>query len=218
MICCIVGLVILTVVGRIRRVLGLGRGPQPELFAPVARWPGPGQAPVVVSAGPAPADGPAPANVLRYCALAVGICLAGIPMLVLSGALRNTGSPLAWALRCAGYLAVVAVAISLSRSAQIWRAPRGAGTVLIILGAVVFESGVLDMHVFGLFDIDQSNLLATMAFHNVGPVLAMAGGAVLLYGSMGRSATSRRPSRSTVTVARPESSAITVSSTPPITS
>lgn len=217
MICCIVGLVILTVVGRIRRVLGLGRGPEPELFAPVARWPGPGQEPVV-STGPAPADGPVPANVLRYCALAVGICLAGIPALVLTGALRNTGTPLAWALRCAGYLAVLVAAGAMSRSARIWRAPRGAGTALVILGAVVFESGVLDMHVFRLFDIDQSDLLTTMAFHNIGPVLAMAGGGVLLYGSIGRSATSRRPSRSTATIARPAPSAVTVSSTPPITS
>ena len=97
------------------------------------------------------------------------------------------------------------------------RARSGAGTLLVIVGAVIFESGVIDMHVFRLFEIDHENIVRDMVFHSAGPVVAMLGGLVLLYGAAGRSITSRRSSRSTLSTAQPSSSAVRVSSTPPVT-
>ena len=215
--CCIVGLGILMVVGRLRRLLGLGRsGETTVLFAPVARRPAPGQPPLC-EPSPVIESRSEPVSVLRYCALAVAVCLIGVPVLALSGVVQNTGSATAWSVRSACYLAVIVVALALSRSIPLWRAPRGVGTLLIVLGAVIFELGVLDMHAFGLFDFAGPNMMGDMVFHNLGPVIAMAGGLALLYGSSGRNATSWRSPRSTDTVARPEPSAVTVSSTPPIT-
>jgi hypothetical protein len=57
------------------------------------------------------------------------------------------------------------------------RNPRGAGWLLVVVGAVIFELGVFDMHVFRLFEIDH-----------------------MLYGAVGRSSTSRRSSTPLVTV------------------
>jgi hypothetical protein len=218
MTCCIVGLLILSIVNRIRRAVGV-RVDEPALFAPVARRPGPGEAAPLLAA-PRAAVTPQPradSPVLRYCALAIATCLVGYPLLAYFGAVDNTGSFLAWALRSGLYVAAVVAAVMLSRSGPVWRAPSGVGTLLIVAGAVVFELGMLDMHVFRLFTVDSSNILALMAFHNAGPALAMLGGAVLVYGATGRRNTSSRSSRSTVTSAQPSSSAVTVSSTPPVT-
>ena len=218
MTCCIVGLLILSVVNRIRRATG-GRVDEPALFAPVAWRPAPGE-----TAPPAGARAAIPlpqsrvdSPVLNYCALAIFACLVGYPMLAYAGTVDNTGPMLAWGLRSGLYLAAGMAAVRLSRSGPVWRAPRGVGTALIVAGAVIFELGMLDMHVFRLFDVDSSNIIAFMVFHNAGPALAMIGGAALLYSSAGRKKTSRRPSRSTLTSAQPSSSAVTVSSTPPFT-
>lgn len=195
MTCCIVGLLILSVVGRIRRVMGgvPGRAEAP-LFAPVARRPAPGQT-LSQPAGPArpgpatherPARGRSGAPVLRYCALAIAACLVGYPLLVVTGAVDHTGSPLMWSVRSGLYLTAFLAAVALGRRTEIWRAPAGAGTLLIVAGAVVFELGMMDMHVFRLLAVDGSNIPALMAFHNIGPALAMTGGLVLLYGSSRR--------------------------------
>ena len=219
MVCCIVGLVILTVVGRLRRLVGLGRVETPILFAPVAHRPAPGEASVpVVAAEPVAGHRPATADVLRYVAVGVGLCLIAGPVLVLSGAVENTGASGMWLLRSLCYLTVIAAAFALSRSITFVRAPRGAGTLLVVVGAVIFELGVMDMHVFGLFEMGHDNIMGDFVFHNAGPALAVLGGLVLAYGSSGRRATSRRSSRSTATLARPSSSAVMVASTPPITS
>lgn len=218
MTCCIVGLLILSVVNRIRRAVG-GRVEEPALFAPVARRPAPGET-VLQPVAVAPAELPQPpvdSPVLRYCALAIALCLVVYPLLAYTGKVDNTGSVLAWALRSGLYVAAAVAALSLSRSGPVWRATRGAGTLLIVAGAVVFELGMLDMHVFRLFAVDSSNILALMVFHNAGPLLAMVGGLVLLYGAAGRRNTSRRSSRSTLTSAQPSASAVTASSTPPLT-
>lgn len=219
MACCIVGLLILSLVSRVRRVIG-GRVDEPVLFAPVARRAAPGETlPVPVhAAGEAePAAGRVTSPVLRYVAAGIAACLIGYPLLTHAGALTNTGSTMPWLLRSGLYLAILFSAVMLSRSMTIWRAPRGIGTLLIVVGAVVFELGMLDMHLFQLFSVDSSDLTAFMVFHNAGPVLAMLGGAVLLYSGAGRTNTSRRSSRSTPTSARPSSPAVTVSSTPPVT-
>lgn len=218
MTCCIIGLLILAVVNRIRRVVG-GRVDEPVIFAPVARRPAPGESlpqPMAVAA-PTKPEPPADSPVLRYCALAIAVCLVGYPLLAYTGKVDNTGSALAWALRSGLYVAAGVAAIALSRSGPVWRAPAGPGTLLIVAGAVIFELGMLDMHVFRLFTLDSSRVLALMVFHNAGPALAMVGGLVLIYGATGRRKTSRRSSRSTVTSAHPSSSAVMVSSTPPMT-
>ena len=154
---------------------------------------------------------------LRYCSIGIALCLIGAPALVWSGFLVNTGSPASWLLRGGCYLVLAVVAFRLSRSVTIVRARSGAGTLLVIVGAVIFESGVIDMHVFRLFEIDHENIVRDMVFHSAGPVVAMLGGLVLLYGAAGRSITSRRSSRSTLSTAQPSSSAVRVSSTPPVT-
>lgn len=123
---------------------------------------------------------------LLYCVWAITVCLVGYPLLAFIGTLDNRGSLLDWALRSALYLAAVAAAIRLKSSGPVWLAPRGVGAMLIVAGAVVFELGMLDMHVFRLFAVDRSNILALMVFHNAGPALAMAGGAVLLSGAARR--------------------------------
>lgn len=214
MTCCIVGLFILAGIGRVRRFFGTARTGM--LFAPVAYRPGPGQ-PSAPSPESAAVAGREADHVLRYCALGIAVCLVGGPVLVWAGAVQNTGSPAVWLLRSAAYLALSGAAIGLSRRASMWRAPRGAGTLLVIVGAVIFELSISDMHVFGVFTIDLSDTTTYLVFHNIGPVLAVVGGLVLLYGSTGCRNNSRRSSRSTVTSARPSSSAVTVSSTPPVT-
>lgn len=237
MICCIVGLLILTTVGRLRRLVGLRTGENTVLFAPVAQRPAAGQA---VFAPAAPATEPAePAvaprrpdpNVFGYAGTGVAVGLVAGPLLVWSGAAENTGSTADWLLRGLCYLAVIVVAAMLSRSASIWRLPRGAGPLLIVVGAVIFEIGLLDMHVFGILAMHDhagnmpghthgavhANMLADMIFHGVGPALALAGALTLGYGSTGRSTTSWRSPRSTVTSARPPAEAVTVSSRPPST-
>ena len=218
MTCCIVGLFVLAVVGRIRHVFGAVETPM--VFAPVASRPAPGQAlpeALTVSVEPRPAARPKSSPVPLYCALGIAACLVGYPLLAHTGVLTDTGSTLAWLMRSGLYLAALAAAVMLSRSEAIWRAPRGAGTLLIVAGAVIFELGMIDMHIFRLFAVDSSSMRELMVFHNAGPALAMIGGLVLLYGAAGRRRTSSRSARSTVTSERPSSSAVTVSSTPPVT-
>lgn len=218
MTCCIVGLLIASVVGRLRRAVGGSVG-EPVLFAPVARRAAPGQTlpePLTVSADSFPAPRKRSSPVLRYCALGITVCLVGYPLLAHSGVVTNTGSSIAWLMRGALYSVVLVAAVMLSRSDAFWRAPSGAGTLLIVAGAVIFELGTIDMHVFRLFTVDSANMLALMVFHNVGPMIAMIGGLVLLYGAAGRRSTSSRSSRWTVTSRRPSSSAVTVSSSPPV--
>ena len=217
MTCCIVGLLILSVVARVRRAIGR---PVVEsvLFAPVARRAAPGQTlPEPSTPVAAAAPGPRRSPVMGYCALGISVCLVGYPLLARTGVVIDTGSTTTWLLRSGLYLAALVAAIMLSRSAAIWKAPSGVGTLLIVAGAVIFELGMIDMHAFRLIAVDGTDMLALMAFHNAGPVLAMLGGAVRLYGAAGRTSTSRRSSRSTVTSARPSSSAMTVSSTQPVT-
>jgi uncharacterized membrane protein len=219
MTCCIVGLLILSVIGRLRRAVGAPVD-EPVLFAPVARRAAPGQtvpAPVYAAADPGPGPRNRSSPVLRYCALAIAVCLVGYPLLAYSGVVIDTGSTTGWLMRSALYSVALAAAVMLSRSDVIWRAPSGAGTLLIVAGAVIFELGMIDMHVFRLFAVDSGNVLALMVFHNAGPAVAIIGGLVLLYGAAGRRRTSSRSSRSTVTSARPSSSAVTVSSSPPVT-
>jgi hypothetical protein len=223
MTCCIVGLLILMAVGRIRRALG--HGETTMLFAPVAQRP----APRLAETGP-PATAQRPSAglvdvdrglradsvaVFRYAAVGIALCLIAAPALVWSGAAVNTGSAAAWLLRSCLYLVIIVAAVGLGRSAVVLRAPRGAGSLLIVVGVIAFELGLIDMHVFGLFDFVGTNVLPDLVFHNAGPVLAMVGGLVLVYGAAGRRKTSHRSSRSTVSSARPWSSAVTVPSTPP---
>lgn len=195
MICCIVGLLILTTVGRLRRLLGLGVSETPALFAPVAQRPAPGQALAAAAAVAEPAaQPPRDATVLGYGAAAVAFCLLAGPLLVLSGAAENTGSASAWMLRNLCYLAVIVAAVALSRSMGLWRVHRGPGPLMIVVGAVIFELSLMDMHVFGVLKMDHANVMAGMVFHGVGPILVLTGGLALLngspYGSTGRSTTS----------------------------
>jgi hypothetical protein len=216
MTCCIVGLLIMMAVGRIRRALGGGARDADVVFAPVARRPAPGQ---VLPGLPVPvcASAPAGAAIFRYAAVGIALCLIAAPVLVWTGVAVNTAAVQTWLVRSALYLAVIVAAVVLGRTATVLRAPAGAASLLIVVGVIVFELGLIDMHLFRLFDITAGDLLGDMIFHNAGPALAMVGGLVLVYGEAGRSMTSRRSSRSTVTSARPSSSAVTVSSTPPVT-
>jgi len=81
-----------------------------------------------------------------------------------------------------------------------------AGTLLVFAGVMRFEFGVLGMHVFRKFEVENENIMGDLAFHEAGPVVTKIGGLVLLYGAAGRR-----------TTARPSSSAVTLSSSPPIT-
>lgn len=197
MTCCIIGFLVLTAFGRVRRALGR-TGPTPMLFAPVARRPAPGQTLVIPAITEATAH---PLAVFRYAALGCALGLCGPPVLVWAGAAQNSGSLWMWLLRTTLYLLTFAAALSMSRSVTLRSTPRGPGALLLVVGAVIFELGVLDMHVFGLYDF-EANRLWDFTFHAAGPALAIAGG-LLLYGSRGRSITSRRSSRSTVRSAVP---------------
>ncbi|MBU3749980.1 MAG: hypothetical protein FGM52_05925 [Mycobacterium sp.] len=186
------------------------------LFAPVARRPAPGQTlpePEVAETR----SGPDSAAVFRYAAAGTAAAAIASPVLVWAGLMENTGSLAMWLVRSACYLALIIVAMMLSRVVPFWRKARGVGWLLIVVGAVVFETGVLDMHLFGIIHADHGNHLGDMMFHNVGPAMMLVGAGVLLYGAAGRKKISRRSSRSTVSNAQPSSSAVTVSSTPPVT-
>lgn len=205
-------------VGRVRRLFGARSVPTSDLFAPVARRPAPGETlPPAPAIGPDPGRVPARSAVLGYCAIGIALVLLGAPALIATGLLTNTGLAGQWLLRTVCYAAAVGAALGLRNSMAIWRAPRGAGPALVIAGTIIFELGVLDMHVFRVIAIDSSNILQMFVFHNIGPVVAIIGGAVLGYGSLGRSNTSWRSSRSIDTSAQPSSSAVTVASTPPLT-
>ena len=213
MTCCIVGLFLLVVVGRIRRALGLVPDEAQTLFAPMAQRPAPGQ--TLVAPIPAAVEArPVGAAVSRYAALGVAACLTVVPVLAWTGLIENTGSTPMWLLRGVCYLSLIAVAVMLSHG-SFWSTRRGPGWLFVVAGAVIFETGVLDMHVFRVVEVED--LTGDMVFHNVGPVIAVIGGLVLLYGAAGRRNTSHRSSRSTDTNARPSSPAVTVSSTPPVT-
>ena len=214
MTCCIVGLLIMAAVARIRRALGLRPTEIEVLFAPVARRPTPGETLEAVAA-PEPAL-PAGTAVFRYCALGVGLATAITPAMVASGVAQNSATAGAWLLRTLSYVVLIAVALTLSRTVGLGRRLTGSGWLLIAAGALVFELGILDMHVFGLFAMDHADT-AAIVFHNIGPALMLTGGLILLYGLAGRTITSRRSSRSTLTSAQPDASAVTVSSTPPVT-
>lgn len=214
MTCCIVGLLIMAAIGRIRRALGLRRTEAEVLFAPIARWPAPGQ--TFEPAAAATVAQPQATAIFRYCALGVGLSAAITPLMVVTGVAENTATAGAWLVRTLAYVVLIAVALTLSRTVGVGRRLTGAGWLLIAVGAVVFELGILDMHVFRLFEMDHADL-AAIVFHNLGPALMLAGVLILLYGLAGRTMTSRRSSRSTVSSAQPESSAVTLSSTPPVT-
>lgn len=202
-------------VGRIRRALGGAPRDADVVFAPVARRPAPGQilaAPVIE-----PEPEPAGSAIFGYAAVGIAVCLIAAPALVWTGLAVNTAGVQTWLVRSGLYLAVIAAAVLLGRTATVLRAPAGAASLLIVVGVIVFELGLIDMHLFRVFDLTAGGLMGDMIFHNVGPALAMVGGLVLAYGEAGRTITSRRSSRSTVTNARPSSSAVTVSSTPPVT-
>ncbi len=202
------------VVGRIRRALGLAPDEERTIFAPVAQRPAPGQ--MLTPHSPAAvARLPVGAAVFRYAALGVAACLTAVPVLAWTGVIENTGSAPVWVLRGLCYLSLIAVAVMLSHG-SFWSTKRGPGWLLVVAGAVIFETGVLDMHVFRVVEVE--NLAGDMVFHNIGPAIAMIGGLVLLYDAAGRRNTSRRSSRSTDTSAPPSSSAVMVSSTPPVTS
>ena len=113
MTCCIVGLLILSLVRRVRRVVGV-RAEEPALFAPVARRAAPGQTlPEVLSAGAGSEweSYEKSSPVLRYCALGIAVCLVGHPLLAHTGAVTNTGSALAWLMRSGLYLAALFAAV-----------------------------------------------------------------------------------------------------------
>lgn len=186
MTCCIVGLLIMTLVGRFRRAVG--PAPKPALFAPAAQRPAPGQTLVAASIvdPPVTPERPDTAAVFGYAALATAGCLLAVPVLVWAGLLENTGSTAMWLARGVCYSLAIAVAVMLSRSVPLWRNARGPGWLLVIAGAVLFETGVLDMHVFRLIEVDHGNLLGDMVFHNIGPALAVIGGLVLGYRAMQR--------------------------------
>ena len=216
MTCCILGLLILTAVGRVRRAVGVGRKDAPVLFAPVAFRPAPGQAAAIeYQVPPDSYRGSSGSAVFGYCALGIALSLIVTPALVLAGVADSTGPAWVWLLRSAFYVLLIAAALVLRRSAPVGRRLRGAGWLLVFVGAVIFEIGVLDMHVFAVVEIE--NMLGDMIFHSTGPVLAAVGALLVSYGAAGRRNTSRRSSRSTLTSARPSSSAVTVSSTPPVT-
>ena len=223
MTCCILGLLMVAAIGRIRRVFGVRRVRAPDLFAPVARRPAPGQtlpvSPVLDTGQGQDQDHSAPTRsaVLGYCAFGIALVLVGAPALMTTGLVSNTGAAGNWLLRNGCYLAAVAAAFALRRSTTIWCGPRGAGPALVIVGTVIFELSVLDMHVFRVIAIDSANMLQMFVFHNIGPLVAIIGGAALGYGSLGRSSTSWRSSRSMDTSAQPASSAVTMVSSPPLT-
>lgn len=192
MTCCIVGLLILSVVARLRRAAGPGAAS--EVFAPAAWRPAPGQETPVAPARAAQCP-PATAAVFRYAALTLAVCLAVVPALAWAGPLENTGSTGMWALRAVCYLALVGVALVLSRALPVLRGARGAGWLLVIAGAVVFEVGILDMHAFRVIEVHHGNALGDMVFHNIGPALAVAGGLWLLYGPRDRQPAASRSGR-----------------------
>ncbi len=219
MTCCIVGTLILLAVRGVRRRPGVGPGNAAALFAPVAYRPGAGVAAVVpgrcatAAVEPSARGARRRAGLFGYCALGVAVSLAAVPLLIWVGVARNAGTPAVWLARNAFYVALAIAVLGLSRQVTRFSTPRGVGWLLMAVGMVTFELGVLDMHVFRVFRFADEYVPWDGLFHDAGPLLAAAGALLVV----GQRVTSRRPSRSTSTSAQPSTSAMTVSSTPPVT-
>jgi hypothetical protein len=148
------------------------RAPEPG-FAPVAHRPAPGMATIDIPITPrasirrraffAPALVGFAVNSGAYVLFVYGLAATGI-------AHTNPGP---WALRTAGI--VVAALTALAVAARFADTALAQPSVWLIgAGAAWWVLGLIDMHVFGLFDI-RGGLPADLAFHGSGAVLIVVG-------------------------------------------
>lgn len=190
--CCIAVTFVIGLVRRAWFVALPGRAPAGMLFAPPARRAAPGEV------GPPP-ERPVVSGARRaglpLCLGAVAVTTALYAGVV--GVMRWTGvvepataPQMGWAARgvVLAAVSVIAVAVAAARFDGAVVARTGTAAVLFGAGAAWFGLGVLDMHVFGLFELAPVSV--DLAFHGVG-VAAMVVGVAARLG--------RRPARATAT-------------------
>lgn len=176
MLCCAALLFVLGIVREAWfRLPFTQRKPEPG-FAPVARRPAPGTTPAVAAA-----TAPAPTGARAIFAPAlVGFALNSLVYVVFIYGLVESGIAVSdngpWTVRTAGFvIAALAAFVIAARSADAaHRSPGQPAVWLIGAGAAWWLLGLVDMHVFGLFDI-RGGIAADLAFHGSGAVLIVVG-------------------------------------------
>lgn len=172
--CCIA---IAFVIAIARRAL-LGPARPEVAFAPPARRAAPGETlPIPASPVVAHAGGGGLSLVLGAVAVTAALYAGVVAALRWTGVAVSTAAPpVGWAGRDVavagiGIVAAVVAAIRYDGPAT------GPGSALLWVGAAWFGLGLLDMHVFAVFEIAPGSVLANLVLHGLGPV-AMAVGAV----------------------------------------
>ena len=198
MLCCIA---IAFVIGVIRQgwrsILLRGESGPASPLPPPARRPQPSTAPAPVTVGAAAGLAPRrwesdlfsrarAASELRFAAAGAAVYAAAVPALLALDAAHDHPTPaVGWLVRDL-FLAlfVVAALVVARRWAGSESLPRGRERLACALmgaGAVWFELGILDQHVFGLFHIAHGAVLWDAFFHGAGAVAFLAGWALLVW-------------------------------------
>ena len=174
--CCIV---IALVIGLGRRVwFGLVPGAHPAEpgFAPPAARPAPGPA-RPAQPGPGPRARPATTSswrgLLPFVAAGAALYTAAVALLTVLGAATGSNGA-GWVPRDVLVVAVALGALLLGRHATV-RASDRVPFALIGCGSTWLLLGLLDMHVFGLFDIAHGAVLPDLLFHGSGSAATTAG-------------------------------------------
>ena len=172
MLCC---LVLLMLFGLIRRADGIGPFPPPaRRTASGTPLPSPGISPSPAAS----ALGTARAAIVRWSAIGALSYVAGVAVLRATGPADGLADPaISWFARD---LLFVACAVS-----GLWLGGRGAGgrlpaarsraLALVGAGSAWLVLGLVDMHVFGLFEIAHGQVLWDAVFHGAGSWTIVAG-------------------------------------------
>ena len=194
MLCCIA---VAFVIGMVRQgwrslTLAGDTGPAAPL-PPAARRPQPGAA--AAPAAPAP---PTPrsrwesdvltraraALELRFAAAGIVLYTAALALLLAVGAADGGTTDAGWITRDLLFAALAVIALVVARhAAGSEPSPRGRERLacgLMGVGAIWLELGLLDMHLFGLFELAHGALLWDAVFHGAGAAAFVAGWALLV--------------------------------------
>ena len=173
-----------------------GRRPEPELFAPPARRPAPGDAiavAVAVIAAARPARARLTPMFLGAFALTGMLYMATVFALTRFGLASTGAATVGWTTRNIVLAALILAAlVSAAVTYDGAGIPRSSfGAVLLGAGSAWLGFGVLDMHGFSLLNLasggcpcgccatTHGSLVADLAFHGVGLVTVVAGVALL---------------------------------------
>lgn len=193
MLCCIAVAFVIGVVRQGWRSLTFTDEPGPAApLPPRARRPQPGAALAPVDAPPATRSRwesdvltrARAALELRFAAAGIVLYAGAVALLLAVGAADGGAAAAGWVMRDALLVALAVAALLVARS---WRgsepSPHGRERLACALmgaGAVWLELGILDQHLFGLFEIAHGSLAWDAVFHGGGAAAFVAGWALLV--------------------------------------